>query len=438
MRICFKYPLRFYTEHPLYKNSSKDIRKIAKELNVGNVLEGSVRKSGNQVRITAQLINAVDGSHLWAQNYDRALKDIFKLQDEVSQKIAESLQVAVGNQIIDTAQKTKPQNIEAYKYYLKAKYVCYNKFYASNTETDWAEAIHYAEKSIENDREYSLAYSMLSTLYAHRNWYSNNQEYLKKAEHYANLASQIEPSITETLRAKFWIHFIKSEYDQSFNLIKKMIDDNPNDFENNYLLEMFYNRVGMPHDLIKYSTRAIELNPLNFDVYGDRASGYRLIGDKENHIRDVRICLSLQPESSACKLMFARYLLWINDLHTADKYIAELEQAELEQNSITLPGTQIAIKGLRAIYYAKLGKKEQALVLFPNGPGIYAELGMAHEAVPLILESLKSSMYGSFPSYEILLHSPFYEHIRNAPEFQHLLAQQKPISDEMIRKYRIK
>ena len=146
----------------LYKNSSKDIRQIAKELNVSNVLEGSVRKSGNQVRITAQLINAVDGSHLWAQNYDRALKDIFKLQDEVSQKIAESLQVAVGSQVIDTAQKTKPQKIDAYNYYLKAKYVLFNKFYVSYTEKDLTEALSYAEKSIEIDPEYALGYAIIA------------------------------------------------------------------------------------------------------------------------------------------------------------------------------------------------------------------------------------------------------------------------------------
>ena len=126
---------------------------------------------GNQVRITAQLISAVDGSHLWAQNYNRQLKKIFKLQDEVSQKISELLHVGIENQVIDTAQKTQPKNIEAYNYYLKAKYVLFNKFYVSYSHKDWTEALYYAEKSVEIDPEYAHGYSIIGRVYELRYTY---------------------------------------------------------------------------------------------------------------------------------------------------------------------------------------------------------------------------------------------------------------------------
>jgi len=408
-------------------------------------LEGSVRKSGGKVRITAQLINASDGSHLWAQNYDRALKDIFKIQDEVSQIIAESLQVAVGNQIIDTAQKTQPNNIEAYDYYLKAKHAYYYKFYVSMAEKDWAEALHYAEKSIEIDPQYALGHAIISRLYVEKFFsLTNNQNDLLEAEHYANLAYKLGPNIPESLRAMQNSLLMKHDFDQSFYFSKKLIEVNPNDFENYYLLEWFYVIVGMPHDQIKYATRAIELNPLYYDVYSDRAFGDLSIGDKENFIRDVRLCLSIQPDAMKGKVFFAYYFLWINDLQNADKYLTELEQRISAEKTPQERWTywNDAAKTLRAIYRARLGKEDQALSIAKSLPiyftiWIYAELGMAHEAVQMLQKSLKTSTYDSYPNYEFLSQSSFYENIRNHPEFQQLLRQQKIIYDEMIRKYRI-
>ena len=208
----------------------------------------------------------------------------------------------------------------------------------------------------------------------------------------------------------------KHDYDQSFNIIKKLIEDNPNDFENNYLLEMFYIKIGMPHDAIKYATRAIELNPLFSDVYHDRAVSYRTIGDKENSIHDLRLCLSLQPEAIACKVCFAYHLLWINDLQNADRHIAELEQRINPEKSpqTTIPRFYDNVKFPRALYFAKLGRKDQALSIAENA-GVYAELGMAHEAVQSLQEYIKTDKYSV--SYEALSGAPHYERIRNDPEF---------------------
>lgn len=122
--------------------------------------------------------------------------------------------------------------------------------------------------------------------------------------------------------------------------------------------------IGMFYDKIKYATRAIELNPLHSDVYYDRAFSYKLIGDKENMIRDLRMCLSIQPEAMNCKEGLAEYALWINDFQNADKYIAEMEQRFNVERSAYASGYQWG-KSLRALYFAKLGKKDQALALNP-------------------------------------------------------------------------
>ena len=146
-------------------------------------------------------------------------------------------------------------------------------------------------------------------------------------------------------------------------------------------------------------------------------------------------------------MLFAFHLLWINDLQNADKKITELElhisKEKLPQ--ITIPIIYGGTKALRAEYFSRLGRKDLALSIAKSLDSkdiahfarvIYADMGMAHEAVQIMREYLKTDQY--YYSYYELLHSVFYERIRNDPEFQHLLIERKPIYDDMVRKYRIK
>ena len=202
----------------------------------------------------------------------------------------------------------------------------------------------------------------------------------------------------------------------------------------------------MPHDAIKYASRSIELNPLFHDVYWDRAFEYRHIEDKENSLRTMRLCLSINSEAMQCKVFLAYDLLWINDLQNIDKHLTDLE---LRINTeklprTTMPAIYLQTRAQRAICFAKLGKKDQALANTKNLWRIpklqtYAELEMAHEVVQSIKEKLNvNKEYNASLNYYDLSQSPFFECIRNDPEFQNLIAQQKPNYDKAIRKYRIK
>jgi len=144
-----------------FKNSERPIREIGKQLGVANVLEGSVRKSGDRIRVTAQLIKADDDFHLWAKDYDRQLKDIFAVQDDVSKAIVAALRLNLTNEQSVAIVKRYTENTEAYQLYLKARFR-WNK----RTEKGLWKSVEYFQQAIEKDPSYALAYAGLSQAYA--------------------------------------------------------------------------------------------------------------------------------------------------------------------------------------------------------------------------------------------------------------------------------
>ena len=136
-----------------FKGKNEDIRKIAETLGVSNVLEGSLRRAGNRIRVTAQLINATDGTHLWSERYDRDMTDIFAIQDEIGQAISEALKVRL-------APRAQTVNIEAYQNYLKGQY-----YRARNTPESLAKAKECFEQALAIDPNYAPAYSGLAEYY---------------------------------------------------------------------------------------------------------------------------------------------------------------------------------------------------------------------------------------------------------------------------------
>jgi len=141
-----------------FKGKQKDIRKIAEALGVANVLEGSVRKAGSRIRVTAQLIAAADGNHIWSERYDRELTDVFAIQDEISQAIAEKLRVRLSG--AGPLIKRHTENVEAYNLYLKARYHFYKL-----TPEGFEKCKEYCEQGIAVDPNYALAWFGLADFY---------------------------------------------------------------------------------------------------------------------------------------------------------------------------------------------------------------------------------------------------------------------------------
>src|SRR5450755_657191 len=176
-----------------FKGKQNKIPDIARELGVANVLEGSVRKSGNFIRITAQLVRADTGYHLWSKTYDRKLDDIFKIQDEIAGAVVQALKVSL---LIDAMPKTKgSQNVNAYTLYLQARYVMLR----FATKEDVRTAIDYVQQALKLDPKFALAWALLSTVHfaAAEFDFEPLLEGTEQARRAANQALALDPNLPE-------------------------------------------------------------------------------------------------------------------------------------------------------------------------------------------------------------------------------------------------
>ncbi len=182
-----------------FKGKELDLKSIAEKLQVTHVLEGSVRRAGNHVRITAQLINASTDSHLWSQTYDRDMENIFAVQDEISAAVADALRITLGG---THTSKSKEPDAEAYNNYLQGKY-----FFTKRSKEDLQKAISYFEKAVQIDPGFARAWVGLSSTHAaqaDRSYISGKEGY-GQARLEAEKALQMDPNSAEAYVAIGWI-----------------------------------------------------------------------------------------------------------------------------------------------------------------------------------------------------------------------------------------
>jgi serine/threonine protein kinase/tetratricopeptide (TPR) repeat protein len=243
-----------------FKGEKVDIREIGRKLNVDNLLEGSVRKVGNRVRITAQLIKVEDGYHLWSDRFDRNMEDVFAIQDEITEKIMEKLLVA-----LDVHEKTprehRPVSLEAYDLYLKGRY-CINMF-------SMDKALAYYNQAIEKDPDYALAYASIAEVYT---LYSTgfdilpSKDTMPKARKAAQKALQLDPDLAE---AYVSLGLVTLSYDWDRKATRqyfhKALELNPNSASAHQWIEFYWTYMEAdPDTATAHLERAQELDPLNF------------------------------------------------------------------------------------------------------------------------------------------------------------------------------
>ena len=212
------------TSAVLYKKSKKPLDQIGNVLGVSAYLEGSVQKIGNEVRITAQLIDANTQEHIWADRYDRDLKDIFSMQSEVAEQIANQLHAKLTEEERSRINKKPTDNIEAYKFYRKGRF-----FWDQRTKASFDSAEIYYKKAIELDPDYALAYSGLADLYIYNLKGMSQLEAVPIARDYASKALSLDSTLSEPLTT---LGFIQSAFDYDWSKAKvtleKAIALNPN------------------------------------------------------------------------------------------------------------------------------------------------------------------------------------------------------------------
>jgi TolB-like protein/Flp pilus assembly protein TadD len=244
-----------------YKGKPVDLKKISHELGVQYVLEGSVRRSEDKVRINAQLIDAMTGGHLWAERYDGSLEDVFTLQDKINRKIVAALAVKLtaGEQIHVVRKDT--DNIAAYDTFLQGW-----EHYVRTTPEDYAKAIRYFEKAVKLDPDYGRAYAALSSIYwdsFYKFWHTSLGvswvETKKRADFYLEKSMKNPNSLAYHVAAK--INISAFEHENAITAAERAIALDPND-ANSYMA-MAYTLIydGRPNEALGFIKKAMRLDP---------------------------------------------------------------------------------------------------------------------------------------------------------------------------------
>jgi serine/threonine protein kinase/Tfp pilus assembly protein PilF len=403
-----------------FRGQAGDIREIATRLDVTHVLEGSVRRAGDRLRVTAQLISAADGYHLWSDRYDRELKDIFAVQDGISQSVVSALQEKLGRtagQLVTHA----TENPEAYDLYLKGRY------HWSRWRADaMATSAELFERAIAKDPTYAAAWAGLADAYALLcHWTKAPLEVWEKAKRAALKALELDPDLPEGHSALGQIlSFYEWDWQGAERALRRSIQLNPasavaRTWYGSYLLA-----VGSLDEARAQYQQAVAIDPLAVFSAGPLGCTYYYLREYERAIGQLEKTLDLDPGHPQAYLYLGRSYLAARRLDEAVKV--------LERGS-GLPAADIRMRGILGCAYAIMGRHADAHRLLdeidvgakPGYPSLglfsatFVHIGLGqHDQALDGLERLCAER-------STLLHwpkvDPLYDPLRSNPRFENIL-----------------
>src|SRR5213080_3469897 len=233
---------RTSTQH--FKSAPEDLRDIAKKLGVMNILEGSVQKAADQVRVNVQLINAMTDAHVWADTYDRKLTDIFAVESEIAKTIAETLQARLTGSEKSSIAKTPTVNPEAYELYLKGRF-----FWNKRTGTDLRKAIEYFNQAIAKDPNYALAYVGLADSYLLLSSYAavSPAESLPPARSALKKALELDDSLAEAHASFGLLTTLELDLHRALDELKRAVELKPNYATAHHWLALAHHWLALAH-----------------------------------------------------------------------------------------------------------------------------------------------------------------------------------------------
>jgi serine/threonine protein kinase/Tfp pilus assembly protein PilF len=258
-----------------FRNKEVNTRQVGEALRVNYILEGSVRKAGNRIRITAQLLGVREGYHLWAERFDRMIEDIFDLQNEVSQKIVDALKVSLSESERQMLTQKPTDDLRAYDFYMRGRELLYLKG-RRNTES----AIEMFQNAVAIDPSFASSYAGLAEAYSSMyEWYDGNSSWLTKAIEMNQKALALEPTLLDAKFGIAMVYFHHRRFAESKRSIEEILKEN-SEFYPGYL------RLGMIAELsndlegaLKYYRRAAELKPYDEDSWSFMAGIHRRLSN---------------------------------------------------------------------------------------------------------------------------------------------------------------
>ena len=277
-----------------FKGKNVDLREVGEKLNVQTVLEGSVRKAGKRIRITAQLVNVADGYQIWSERYNRELEDVFEIQDEIARTIADRMKVTLKGDGDRPLVKAATENLEAYELYLKGRH-----YWHQRSPTTLRIAIQCFEETIKLDSAYALAYAGLADCYGVLRvygWLSAEQSQ-PQAHAAVTRAMILSPTLWEVeFSQAFYTFYFERSWRDSEPHFQKAVAINPRSSLAQVYYGLFLATDQRGEEAVAKLTLACELDPLSPFIHGLAGFGFYVLGRFDEAERAGNRALELQPD----------------------------------------------------------------------------------------------------------------------------------------------
>lgn len=306
-----------------YRNENVDVRQVGKDLGAQYVIEGSVRKVGNDVRISARLIDTNNGYNVWAERFDGTLSNVFALQDKVTSHIVKSLKLTLTDSESTQLIHKYTNSVEAYDYFLQG----WQYFWNMSREGNSIARAAYV-KAIEIDNTFARAYANLALTYAYEylnGWSENPKISIKKANEYANKAVQLDNNISQVYWALGVIQSYSRNYKDALETSKKALSLDPNYADGYGLLATVLNYAGKPKQALEAMEQAMRLNPRYPSIYRMmRGEMHFNARNYKKAINDFKYALESNPEVQEARLWLAAAYVYSGDVEDAKWQIDEI------------------------------------------------------------------------------------------------------------------
>ncbi len=307
-----------------YKGTRKSLKEIGSELGVDNILEGNVRRAGNQVRVAAQLINARTDAHIWSDEYDREFADIFAIQSDVAQQIAAALKATLTPEEKDYVEQRPTDNLEAYDLYLQANYYSISP---GPSKSDRMKAVGLYEQAIGLDPTFALAYARLSLTHTvlYYNWERESRERAQQAKQALEQALQLAPDLPEAhLALGNYYNYVDTDYERALEEFDQAQKGLPNNSELLAAIALVQQRQGKWDQALSNCQKAATIDPRSPLRAFDLAFICKTMRKYPEAERSLNRAIALAPgEPSYHAEKTSLYLLWDGSIEKARQVIRE-------------------------------------------------------------------------------------------------------------------
>jgi adenylate cyclase len=405
-----------------FKNKNMDVLTIGEQLGVSTVLEGSVRKAKNRVRITAQLISAIDGTHLWSKNFDRDLEDIFAVQDEISLHIADQISENFGHLNIQKHLIEVPtQNMEAYNLYLKGRY----------QQLKWdgqgiVNAVKLYEQCVTIDPSFALPYFGLAISYAMYGSWGNYKGFLQLSEENLSKGFKLDKQAYIGYFSKgtlsFWGHW---DFINAHKFYQKAVELNPSYTEAEECLCELYSAVGYFEKALWHADNILKINPFSSSHYFTKANIHYLNEDYSKALQCIENSLGINPDFKHPIALKQLCLILTKDYEKLNDFLGQNPLAERPEECRVLyklvnPEDKIDIDISRV---GLMIKEDFGAALFPWQLFLLAHLDKHEMALDFLEENIRMRNGQVINFMSIPLLKPLHQYQR----FQDLLQSTFPI-----------